>query len=410
MSSSRDLMCWCGNRVLLPFSPDYCICTQCQTLVCLQPVDDNVSSGLDDQSLYGKSYWFEHQEEDLKFGNILSRARTDIPERILYWLRTLQKYKIPPGQTLELGCSHGGFVYTLQMTGFNSTGLELSPWVVNFAQQTFQVPILLGDIEQQSIAPATLDAIIMMDVLEHLPDPVKTISYAVNLLKADGILLIQTPRYTGEKSYEELKSTNDPFLMQFKAPEHIYLFSSVSVQQLLETCGLPNIAFEPAFFNQYDMFVVASPSPLSVHTQEEIEQSLLASPGGRLGLALLDKDSECNILDERLRESEADRAARLNQIQQYSQWLEEFKTERASQIDQIRQYKIWLEESEAERAARWDQIQQYKIWLEESEADRAARFEVIKNQEQVISMLKTDLSKLRSSFIFKLLKRFGLWK
>ena len=389
MTVSHKPICWCGNDKLTPYSKDYLLCNQCQTLVLSWPIANNISSGSDDESLYSKSYWLDHQQNDFGYADFFTRARNDLPERDLHWLKTFLNYKTPLGKTLELGCAHGGFVAILQWAGFQASGLELSPWVVEYAKETFRVPMYLGKIEDQYIEPHSLDAIILMDVVEHLPYPVKTISYAATLLNEHGFLMIQTPQYKIGKTYEEFKSTNDPFLAQFKPPEHIYLFNATSVRKLLETCGLTYVLMEQAFFSQYDMFLVASPSPLTTNTQQEIDQSLLASPGGRLVLALLDKDAECKILNERLKELEIERAALMDQIQQYS---------------------IWLKESDADRAALRDQIQQYSIWLKESDADRAARLVVIKNQEQIISDLNTDLTRLQSSFLFKVGKRFDLWK
>ncbi|MGQ9532551.1 MAG: class I SAM-dependent methyltransferase, partial [Desulfotomaculales bacterium] len=118
------------------------------------------------------------------------RARTDLPERCLYWLRTLLKYKLPPGRVLELGCGHGGFVALLRWAGFEAIGLELSPWVVGFARQTFGIPTLLGPVENQVIEPSSLEAIVLMDVLEHLPNPLSTLRHCLELLKQDGIFVI----------------------------------------------------------------------------------------------------------------------------------------------------------------------------------------------------------------------------
>jgi 2-polyprenyl-3-methyl-5-hydroxy-6-metoxy-1,4-benzoquinol methylase len=281
----------------------------------------------DEDDFYGKSYWFDHQQKDLGFGDIMTRARADIPERVLHWLNTLLKYKLPPGNTLELGCSHGAFVSVLESAGFKASGLELSPWVVDFAQQTFQIAMYQGRLEDQKIEPGSLDAIVLMDVLEHLPDPIATMSTAVRLLKSDGILLIQTPCYPEGRSFESMQEENDPFLMQFKPPEHVYLYSQASVRQFLNRCNLPYVQFEPAFFGMYDMFVVASPSPFTENAQESIHQALLSTPDGRLVLALLDKDAECKNLNIRLQESESDRAARLDQIHQYDIWLKECQAE-----------------------------------------------------------------------------------
>jgi SAM-dependent methyltransferase len=396
MARTNTLVCWCGNDQLSHYSDDYLLCSQCQTLVLLKPVDENVSSGLDDKSLYGKSYWLEHQVKEFGYSDIFLRARNDLRERCLYWMRFFLKYKIPPGNTLELGSAHGGFVALLKWAGFESAGLELSPWVNEYAKQSFQIPVYLGRIENQTIEPHSLDAIIMMDVLEHFPDPVTTISYVVKLLKEDGILMIQTPMFQGGKSYEELKATNDPFLIQFKVPEHIHLFSQDSVQQLLQSCGLEKIAFERAIFSQYDMFLVASRSSLTIHTQEEIETSLLTSPGGRLILALLDKDTEANLLQEQWAAAEMDRTARLEQIHQYKEMLEDSEADRAARYEQIEQYKGWLEDSEADRAARYEQIEKYKVWLQESEQDRAARLALIQQYEARLKEVEQNNTALLS--------------
>lgn len=406
MARANKLVCWCGNDQLSHYSDDYSLCDQCQTLVLSKPVDENVSSGLDDTSLYGKSYWLEHQVKEFGYSDIYLRARNDLHERCLYWMKFFLKYKTPPGNTLELGSAHGGFVALLKWAGFESAGLELSPWVNEYAKQSFQIPVYLGKIENQTIEPHSLDAIIMMDVLEHFPDPVTTISYVAKLLKEDGILMIQTPMFQGEKSFEELNATNDPFLIQFKVPEHIHLFSQASVQQLLRSCGLEKIAFERAIFSQYDMFLVASTSSLTVHTQEEIETSLLASSGGRLILALLDKDTEANLLQEQLAAAEMDRTARLAQIHQYKELLEESEADRAARYEQIEQYKGWLQESEQDRAARYEQIVQYKGWLQECEQDRSARREHIekyearlKEVEQNCAALQSEISEQKKNFL-----------
>src|SRR5688500_8187753 len=182
----KNPLCWCGNQALSAFSNEYLLCENCKTLVLMEwPEERTFIVEQDDQAFYGKAYWFEHQENDLQFGNILTRARTDLPQRILHWLDTLLKYKLPPGNTLDLGCSHGGFVAVLQWVGFQASGLELSPWVVKFARQAFQIPLYQGKLEDQEIKAGSLDAVILMDVLEHLPDPVSTISAATTLLKKD---------------------------------------------------------------------------------------------------------------------------------------------------------------------------------------------------------------------------------
>lgn len=285
--------CWCGHRALTPFGPDFLHCGQCQTLVSRfrgKPADEVTRVSTDEEGLYGKGYWFEHQTADVGLPDITSRARTDLPERCVHWLRTVLACKLPPASVQELGSAHGGFVALLQQAGYSAAGLELSPYIVDFARQTFGVPMLLGPVERQPIAPGSLDVLAMMDVLEHLPDPVATLRHVASLLKPDGVLIVQTPRYAEGTSFDELVAHDDYFLnhMRGKAPEHLLLFSQASGRRLMEQVGLPFVSFERPIFHQYDMYFVASAVELRRNTPEQQSAALQATPSGRLTQALLD--------------------------------------------------------------------------------------------------------------------------
>ena len=360
-------ICWCGNEQLLPFSEEYLRCPVCETLVYRYAVDEDfVDVQEDEEDFYGKNYWFEHQEADLGQDNIVKRAQTDLTERDLYWLRTLLKYKKPSGKALELGCAHGGFVKLLKWVGFDAAGLELSPWIVDFARKTFDIPVLLGPVEEQDLEPGSFDVIVLMDVLEHLPDPLATISHCVSLLKPDGILYLQTPNYPAGASHESLLQENHPFLRLLIPREHIYLFSQKSIAAFFERIGLPHYSFEPAIFGHYDMSVVASKSPLQTFTQTEIDEGLLAHPNSRLVLALLDLYTSQEALLEQYLVADKDRTARL---------------------ESINELEALLKESEADRAARLKSMQTLEALLKESEADRAARLGVIHNLENERNVL-----------------------
>lgn len=283
--------CWCGNLDLIPFSPEYLKCRACETLVFAEPPGPEISQVTDDErDFYGRSYWFTHVEERLGQPNILVRSRKDLPERCLYWLRTAMRYKLPPASVLELGSGHGGFVSLLRWAGFEAIGLELSPWVVDFARAKFNVPMLLGRVEEQQIEPGSLDVIAMMDVFEHLPDPTATIRHCSNLLKPNGVLIIQTPRYPEGESYEELVARSDRFLELLKPIEHVYLFSRHAIREFFTRLGYAYVQFEPAIFPHYDMFLAVSRVPLVAHGPETIKATLKAAPGRRLLQAFLDVD------------------------------------------------------------------------------------------------------------------------
>jgi 2-polyprenyl-3-methyl-5-hydroxy-6-metoxy-1,4-benzoquinol methylase len=302
--------CWCGNTDLFTFSSEYAECKVCGTLISLEYMEPQQLQVLNDETdFYGKEYWLSHQSEDLGFPDIHTRSRSDLAERNLHWLRTLLKYRLPPAKVLELGCSHGSFVTLLKQAGYEAAGVEMSPWVVEFGQKTFNVPISVGPIEALDIAPGSLDAIALMDVLEHLPEPSITMAHCLKLLKPDGLLIIQMPQFKAGMNYTTLVETNASFLAMLIPEEHIYLFSDKSAIRLFQQLGADYIQFEPAIFSIYDMFFVVSRLPLVEHTPEQIEAALLATPKGRIALALLDLYEHNLDLTQKLQEFDADRTA-----------------------------------------------------------------------------------------------------
>ncbi|MCD2450814.1 class I SAM-dependent methyltransferase [Methylicorpusculum oleiharenae] len=308
--------CWCGNAELLPFSSDYGKCGACGTLVYLNDMPPEQLQVRDDETdFYGKSYWLKHQQDAFGYADIHTRARNDLTERNLHWIKTLLKYRTPPANVLELGCSHGSFVSLLRQAGYDASGVEMSPWVVDFGQKTFDIPIFVGPVENLDITPGSLDVIVLMDVLEHLPDPSATMAHCLKLLKPDGLLLIQTPQFREEIDYLALVETKGRFLEMLIPEEHIYLFSKHSATRLFQKLGAEYIQFEPAIFGHYDMFFVVSRMPLQLNTPEQIDSTLLSTPNGRLALALLDLRARELDLAEKFSESEIDRTARFVQIQ-----------------------------------------------------------------------------------------------
>lgn len=240
------------------------------------------------ENFYGQSYWFEHQEKDLGLPNICSRARLDLPERCLYWLDAVMRYLLPPAKTLEIGCGHGGLVALMGAAGFESSGLELTAEAVALSQKIFSINMYKGELGEQQIAARSLDGIFMMDVVEHLSEPLATLNIAAKLLRESGVLAIQTPCYDEDKSYADLQSAKHPFLGLLQPLEHIYIFSQRSLRDILQRVGLTNVEFVPTMFGQYDMFAFASARPLRCYTEEERENALLTSVNSRLVLALLD--------------------------------------------------------------------------------------------------------------------------
>lgn len=339
--------CWCGNTDLTTFSTDYFKCNACGgTLIAKIMPSAEISAVQDEaESYYGQNYWFEHQQSDLQQPDILSRARSDLSERVLYWTRTLLHYKTPPSNLFELGSGHGGFVAMLRVLGYDATGSELSPSIVDLARQLFDIPVVVGTVEEQGFQPSSFNVIALMDVLEHLTNPFVTMEYCSRLLKSDGVIFAQTPAFPANLSYAEMVINQHPFLRMMIPTEHLFLFSKESVTELLRRLGIAHIVFEEPMFAHYDMFFIASRQPIIRQSADEIRQFLEASPNGRLIQAMLDL---------------ADRE---------KQWFDAFQRADNDRIERLRQ------------------IKELTHLLQESEADRAARLELLNNANDKISRL-----------------------
>lgn len=285
--SADSRACWCGNAALEPFDDDYGRCAQCETLVRLDvPADiDRVRS--DGSDFYGRDYWFRHQTEDLGVFDVVERARRDLPERCAHWAAALLARTALPGRALDVGCGHGGFVAFLRSLGFDASGLELSPSIVEYARATFGVPIEVGRLEDRlDITSSSLDLVVLMDVLEHLPDPPATVCRVADVLRPEGLIFFQTPRYPEGASRAELEARDDLFLRML-VPEHLYLFSRTSVQRLLQEVDVDIVEFDEPLA-PHDMMAFASRTVLPRAEQSAIEHLLESSPAARFAAAILD--------------------------------------------------------------------------------------------------------------------------
>ena len=274
--------------------------------------------------------------------------------------------------------------------GFEAIGLELSPSIVEYARQTFAATMLLGPVEDQALEPGTFDAIVFMDVLEHFSDPVHTMQHCLNLLKPDGILVLQTPCYSEGRVYQEMLSIKDPFLEQLKTDEHLFLFSRQSVRELFRRLGASYLVFEPAVFAHYDMFLVVSRKPLSANVAEAIERSLAHTVHGRMVQALLDVDEQRRNVHEKWLDAEADREARLNLLKEQGHKLgivEANRNELQAQLDAVSEQ---IKLSEADRAERLAVIELLGAQLGKAESERNDARAQLADLRQHIDNLAAD--------------------
>jgi SAM-dependent methyltransferase len=146
-------------------------------------------------------------------------------------LNTIKRF-VRSGRLVEAGASVGYFLNAAR-ADFDVTGLEPSRWACGIARERFQLQMREEPADGLSRFEAgSLDAVVMIDVIEHLADPPAAVAQAARALKPGGILYIVTP---------DIASLSARLLGRYwwgLRPTHIHYFSRASLSRMLTAAGL----------------------------------------------------------------------------------------------------------------------------------------------------------------------------
>lgn len=117
---------------------------------------------------------------------------------------------VPKGRLLQVGCGYGLLLDEARRRGYEVEGVDLSVEAVRYASEQLGLPVREDALEDATAAALAAgeryEAILAVDVLEHLEDPPATLERMCALLAPAGVLLITTPdpssfiaRVTGER-------------------------------------------------------------------------------------------------------------------------------------------------------------------------------------------------------------------
>jgi 2-polyprenyl-3-methyl-5-hydroxy-6-metoxy-1,4-benzoquinol methylase len=305
--------CWCGNLSLSKYNDTYLVCAECGTLISKQ---DKISApnncdSIDSNPVYNQDYWLKYmfsQYEAMGYNSIDEILLLHYRERVSYWATIFLKYLLPPATVAEIGCGIGTFVCLLQSLGFDASGYELSRSWCSFLKDKLDIKIYAEKFENTFDSDKLYDAIVLIDVLEHLYDPLELIKRISTRLKPNGFLLIQTPNFDPSKNYISACNENLNFLRYLLPEEHIYLFSRESIKKLLGECGFTLFYNEQSIFPS-DMFFIASRFERKTNTKGEIQGEMLSKPDKILpyanvynGFKFHKLTNDINVLKESFRE------------------------------------------------------------------------------------------------------------
>jgi SAM-dependent methyltransferase len=101
----------------------------------------------------------------------------------------------PPGTLLDVGCAGGVFLDEARKRGFDVAGIELNPSMAQHARSTYQLQVFTSRIEDfpPDAWSEAFDVVTLLDVLEHVPEPLATMRTIARWVRPGGFTLIRGP-------------------------------------------------------------------------------------------------------------------------------------------------------------------------------------------------------------------------
>ena len=195
-----------------------------------------------------------------------------------------------PGRLLDVGAATGYFLDICRQRGWSTAGVEPSDFAASLGRNK-GLDVRTGVLPDCGFAPGSFDAVTLWDVLEHVPDPEKTVQDVVQLLKPGGIFAFNTPDV--DSAWARTMGMHWHLIVP---PEHIHLFGRKSAVELLTKCAflpLEVTTIGKTFTIQYVLKTLGQwlKLPLFTRSAEWMRGTRLGNLLGNLGVPINLRDN-----------------------------------------------------------------------------------------------------------------------
>jgi SAM-dependent methyltransferase len=176
----------------------------------------------------------------------------------------------PGRQVLNAGAGQGTFTQLLERRGFAVTSTDASPAAVEVLEQRVDGPALQADVTALPFSAASFDAVVLGEVLEHVPDDRKAAAEVGRVLRPGGVLALSVP------AHPRLYGRSDRWAGHIRRYQRAGLVDTVAAAGLeVERCVAWGFPFSALYHRHL--------------YERRLERSGTSSPGRwqRLGLAAL---------------------------------------------------------------------------------------------------------------------------
>jgi len=148
-------------------------------------------------------------------------------------LATIRRHA-PRGRLLEVGCAHGFFLHAARES-YEATGVEPSRAAREYARAHLRLDVASGTLAEARFADASFDVAVMIDVIEHLADPLSVLRELARVVKPGGVLYLVTP------DVDSLTARVLRGRWWGLRPAHLYYFSERTLAEMLRKAGFERV-------------------------------------------------------------------------------------------------------------------------------------------------------------------------
>jgi SAM-dependent methyltransferase len=97
------------------------------------------------------------------------------------------------GRLLDVGCLWGSFLGHAHKSGFDVTGIEPFGKAATYVKEVLKLNASQGTLRSAALPADTFDVVTILDVIEHMTDPVTELKEVYRVMKPGGLLIVSTP-------------------------------------------------------------------------------------------------------------------------------------------------------------------------------------------------------------------------
>jgi SAM-dependent methyltransferase len=141
---------------------------------------------------------------------------------------------------LDIGAHAGRFMYFAKNAGWQPEGIELNPRTAKYAATRTGLPVHPVNVDRLPLSDRSYGAITLIDVLEHVPDPLALLSRVDDALEDGGWVAVKVPSGPAQRLKERVRARVHRGYRPRLADNlvHVNHFSPSALHAALERTGL----------------------------------------------------------------------------------------------------------------------------------------------------------------------------